>query len=165
MCKKLMAHIGINPERLRIQFMSGADGNLLAEVTDEFTKKIKELGPLGKGEGLDPKELKFKLEAVRKLVPYIRLVERERLRIPAKSKEAYHTFYTSDAFNALFDELVINKLTISQIMLLLDERPRSTGEMADILNLSPSEVSKHINTSSRQGLVRYDESRQCYSLA
>ena len=88
LCKKIMEHIGLNPERLRIEFMSGADGNLLAEVTNDFTRKVKALGPLGKGEGMDEKGLKFKLEAVRKLVPYIRLVERERLRVPVKSKES-----------------------------------------------------------------------------
>ena len=39
LCKKIMEHIGLNPERLRIEFMSGADGNLLAEVTDDFTRR------------------------------------------------------------------------------------------------------------------------------
>ncbi len=46
--QKIMEHIGLNPERLRIEFMSGADGILLAEVTNDFTKKVKELGPLAK---------------------------------------------------------------------------------------------------------------------
>jgi F420-non-reducing hydrogenase iron-sulfur subunit len=164
-CKKIMEHIGINPERLRIQFMSGADGNLLAEVADEFTKKIKALGPLGKGEGIDEKGLKIKLEAVRKLVPYIRLVERERLRIPVKSKENYHEFFTSDVFDGLFNELIASKMAISQIMLLLRERPLSTGNISEMLGLSPSEISKHMNVSSRHGFVRYDESRKCYALA
>ncbi len=164
-CKKIMEHIGLNPERLRIQFMSGADGNLLAEVADEFTKKIKALGPLGKGEGIDEKGLKIKLEAVRKLVPYIRLVERERLRIPVKSKESYHEFFTSDVFDGLFNELIASKMAISQIMLLLRERPLSTGNISEMLGLSPSEISKHMNVSSRHGFVRYDESRKCYALA
>ncbi len=164
-CKKIMEHIGLNPERLRIQFMSGADGILLAEVADEFTKKIKSLGPLGKGEGLDEKGLKVKLEAVRKLVPYIRLVERERLRIPLKSKEGYDDFFTSDAFDRLFDELIASKMAMSQIMLLLRERPLSTGSLSEMLGLSPSEISRHMNVSSRHGLVRYDESRKCYALA
>jgi coenzyme F420-reducing hydrogenase delta subunit len=164
-CKKIMEHIGLNPERLRIQFMSGADGNLLAEVADEFTKKIKSLGPLGKGEGLDEKGLKIKLEAVRKLVPYIRLVERERLRIPLKSKEGYHDFFTSAAFDRLFNELIASKMAMSQIMLLLRERPLSTGSLSEMLGLSPSEISRHMNVSSRHGLVRYDESRKCYALA
>lgn len=164
-CKKIMEHIGLNPERLRIQFMSGADGNLLAEVADDFTKKVKSLGLLGKGEGLDEKGLKVKLEAVRKLIPYIRLVERERLRIPVKSKESYHDFYTSDTFDGLFKELIANKMAMSQIMLLLRERPLSTGSLSEMLGLSPSEISRHMNVSSRHGLVRYDESRKCYALA
>ncbi|MCJ7775449.1 MAG: hydrogenase iron-sulfur subunit, partial [Desulfobulbaceae bacterium] len=93
--RKIMEHIGLNPERLRIEFMSGADGNLLAEVTNDFTNKVKELGPLGKSEGIDENELKFKLEAVSKLVPYIKLVERERLRVPVKSEEEYNKFFIS----------------------------------------------------------------------
>ncbi len=165
LCKKIMEHIGLNPERLRIAFMSSADGNLLAEVTDDFTKEVMELGPLGKNEGIDEKELKFKLEAVKNLVPYIKLVERERLRVPSKSEEAYNKFFTSDELNRLFNELIGDKLAISQIMLLLREKPLPTGEISDILGLNPSEVSRHMNSSSRQGLVRYDESRKCFAIA
>jgi F420-non-reducing hydrogenase iron-sulfur subunit len=126
---------------------------------------VKELGPLGKGEGIDTIGLKLKLEAATKLIPYIKLVERERLRVPTKSEEAYNAFYNSDELNRLFGELILDKLAISQITSLLRERPLSTSEIAEFLGLSPSEVSKHLNSSSRQGLVRYDESRKCYALA
>ena len=163
--KKIMERIGLNPERLRIEFMSGADGNLLAEVTNDFVKQVKTLGPLGKSEGMDEKKLKSKLEAVNKLIPYIKLVERERLRVPVKSKEAYHQFFNSDEANRLFDELIGDKLSISQILLLLRESPLSTGKISEMLGLNPSEVSKHMNSSSRHGFVRYDESRKCYALA
>jgi coenzyme F420-reducing hydrogenase delta subunit len=165
MCKKLMEHIGLNPERLRIAFMSSGDGLLLAEVINDFTNQIKELGPLGKNEGEDENGLKVKLEAIKKLVPYIKLVERERLRVPSKSEEAYNQFFTSDEFNGLFNDLILNKLAISQIMLLLGERPLSTGEISEILGLKPSEVSRHMNSSSRQGLVRYDVNSKCYARA
>ena len=50
------------------------------------------MGPLGKGEGIDENGLKFKLEAVTKLIPYIRLVERERLRVPFESEEEMQEF-------------------------------------------------------------------------
>ncbi len=165
LCKKIMEHIGLNPERLRIEFMSSGEGILFAEVVDDFVNKVKELGPLGKSEGIDENGLKFRLEAATKLVPYIKLVERERLRVPTKSEAAYNEFYSSDELNRLFDELVVDKLAIGQITSLLRERPRSTGEIAEILGLSPSEVSKHLNSSSRQGLVRYDEALKCYALA
>jgi len=67
-----MERIGLNPERLRIEFMSGADGGLLADVTNDFTRQVKALGPLGKSEGMDKNDLDFKLNAARKLVPYIK---------------------------------------------------------------------------------------------
>jgi coenzyme F420-reducing hydrogenase delta subunit len=165
LCRKILAHIGLNPDRLRIEFMSAGDGILLAEHINDFTRQVKELGPLGKAEGVDEKTLGLKLQAVRKLVPYLRLVERERLRIPFKSRDAYDRFFTGAAFEALFEELVADKLAVSEIMLLLKESPLSTGEISQILGLSPSEVSRHMNTSSRCGFVRYDVDRKCYALA
>jgi len=165
LCKKIMEYIGLNPERLSIQFMSGAEASLFVESVNDFVKTVKEIGPLGKSEGIDEKGLKLKLETVTKLVPYIRLVERERLRLPFKSKEEFDTFFNSDEFNRLFNELIVDKLAIGQITSLLRERPLSTAKMAEMLGLTPSEVSRHMNTSSRHGLVRYDENRKCYALA
>ena len=165
LCKKLMEYIGLNPERLRIEFMSSGEGILFAEVMNDFGNKVKKLGPLGKSEGIVENALKAKLEAVTQIVPYIRLVERERLRVLFKTEEEFDTFFNSDEFNRLFNELIVDKLAISQITSLLRERPLSTGKIAEILGLTPSEVSRHMNSSSRQGLVRYDESRKCFALA
>jgi DNA-binding MarR family transcriptional regulator len=50
-------------------------------------------------------------------------------------------------------------------MLLLGEKPLSTGEISERLRLSPSDVSRHLKASSRRGLVRYDAGRKCYALA
>ena len=85
--------------------------------------------------------------------------------MPNKSEEEYRQFFDSDEFDALFRELVGDKLAVSQIMLLLREKPLSTGEIAKTLGLNPAEVSKYMNTSSRQGLVTYDESLKSYALA
>ena len=159
LCKKLLEQIGVNPERLRLEWVSASEGIRFAEIMTDFTKKLKELGPLGKGEGIDEHELKFKLEAVTKLIPYIKLVQSERLRVSVRTEEAYNKFFTSDEFNRLFNELIVDKLAVSQIVLLLRERPYSTGEISEILGLSPSEVSKHLNVSARQGLVRFDKNQ------
>ena len=163
LCKKILEHIGLNPKRLRTEFMSGADGNLLAEYSDDFSRQIKELGPLGKNEGMDANLVRFKLEAARKLVPYIRLVEREKFRVPVKSKQAYTEFFESDEINALFDELFSEKLAISQILLLLGEKPLSTKEISAQLSLNPSDVSRYMIDSSRHGMVRYDTASKCYA--
>jgi len=164
-CKKILEHVGLNPERLRTKFMSGADGNLLAEYTDDFTNTIKELGPIGKSEGMDIKEVKFKLKAVQNLIPYMRLVERERLRVPVKTKKAYTEFFEDSAIGELFDKIFLDKFAISQIMLLLGETPLSTRDIAGKLKLNPSDVSRHMITSSRHGMVKYDTASNCYTLA
>ena len=162
--RKLLDRVGIRPERLRLEWISAAEGSRFAELMNDFVDKLKELGPLGKAEGISKKEIAFKLEAVNKLIPYVKLVERERLRAPKKTEEVYNSFYSSDETNRLFDELVGDKLAISQIMQLLGKVPLSTGEIADTLKLSPSDVARHMNVSSRQGLVRYDVGNKKYCL-
>jgi F420-non-reducing hydrogenase iron-sulfur subunit len=163
--RKLLAHLGLSPERLRIEWISAAEGSRFAERVDDFVRKLRELGPLGKAESLDESGLKLRLEAVGRLVPYLKLVERERMRVPVRSEEAYEAFYSGGEADRLFHELIEDKLAMSQIMLLLREKPLSAGDISKILGLSPSEVSRHMNASSRQGLVRYDGSRKRYAPA
>jgi hypothetical protein len=129
---------------------------------NEFSKKLREIGPLGKAEGIDSTSLKFRLDAITKLIPYIRLVERERLRIRLGTAEEYSEYFRSEEVNRLFQELIAEKVAISEIMALLRESPRSTGEISQILNLAPAEVSKHLNSSARQGLSRFDEDQKRY---
>jgi F420-non-reducing hydrogenase iron-sulfur subunit len=163
--KKIMNYIGLNPERLRIEFMSSGEGIRFAEVVNDFTRKIRELGPLGVGEGLDENTLKFKLEAVKNLVPYIRLVERERLRVHFDTLEKYNEFFTGEEASRLLQELILDKLAISEIMLLLRDRPLSVSEISGILGLNPSEVSRHLNSSAKQGLVRFNEHQKRFTTA
>ena len=164
-CKRLLSYIGVDPERLRLEWLSSSEGMRFAEVMNDFSRQIRALGPLGEAEGLDEGALRIKLQAVTQLIPYVKLVERERLRVPLKSEEEYNRFFASDVVAELFDELVEGRLTISQIMLLLQGGPLSTGEISEALQLNPSEVSRHLNTSARQGLVRFDESRKRFALA
>ena len=127
----------MNPERLRLEWVSAAEGIRFAEVMNDVSKKLKELGPLGKGEGIDENALKFKLEAVKNLLPYIKLVERERLRVRFDTEEEYNKFFASDEVDRLFSELIVDKLAISQIMLLLREKPLSAGEISERFRLRP----------------------------
>ena len=112
--KRIMEHIGLNKERLAIQFMSGAEATLFTESVNDFVKKVKDIGPIGESEGMGRDELTSRLAEITKLVPYIRLVERERLRIPVNSKEEYQKFFTSGEFNKLFNELLIVTLLTTQ---------------------------------------------------
>jgi F420-non-reducing hydrogenase iron-sulfur subunit len=165
LCKKLMGCIGVNPERLRIEQLSAGEGIRFAEFMNDFSRKLREVGPLGKAEGIDADKLKLRFKAAAKLVPYIRLVERERLRVHCDTSEGYEKYYQSDGVTKLIQELIADKLAIGQIMALLREQPRSSGELSEILGLPPSEISKHLSNSARQGLARFDENQKRFVCA
>jgi coenzyme F420-reducing hydrogenase delta subunit len=165
LCKKLLHLVGLSPDRLRLEWIAASEGSRFAEVMSEFAGRLRDLGPLGREEGIDEAGVKLKLRSLNKLVPYLKLVEREKLRVPTKSEEAYNEFFNSEEVNRLFNDLIAEKLAISQILLTLEEKPLSTREISEALGLNPSEISKHMNSSSRLGFVRYDLERKCYALA
>jgi NADH-quinone oxidoreductase subunit E len=152
-CKKLMEHIGLNPERLRLEWVSAGEGIRFANIMNELGPRIEKLGPLGRGEGLDEARLRSGLEAVTRLIPYIKLVQSERLRVPERSEEAYTRFFTGEEFDRLFKELIGDKLDESRITALLQDRPHSPGEISEILGLRPAEVSRHLTVLARDRYI------------
>ena len=44
--KKFLEQMGINPERLRLEWISASEGKKFAATMEEFTQQIRELGPL-----------------------------------------------------------------------------------------------------------------------
>lgn len=105
LCKQIMEHIGLNPERLNIEFMSSGDGLILTETVNDFVKKVKEIGPLGKGEDMDEDELQSQLEEVQKLIPYIKIAKQEKLASRLEKAEEYEGFFTSEEIEALFRDV------------------------------------------------------------
>jgi len=153
--KKLLERVGLSPDRLRLESIAASEGVRFAEVVSDFTEGLRKLGPVGTGEGIGAEALKVKLQAIRTLLPYVKLVEREKLRVRFANKAQYEEFFASAELNSLFDELILDKLRCSEIMALLQERARSPGEIADRLGISQLEVSRHLDRSAR--LIRFDE--------
>ena len=107
--RRILEHIGLNPERLRIRFMSGAEANIFAESTNDFVKNVKKLGPLGVGEGLDKNTLHARLAEVEKLIPYFKVAMREKLATRLESHEEYDKYeqvFTKEEIDNLFRDVV-----------------------------------------------------------
>ncbi|MEM3445285.1 MAG: hydrogenase iron-sulfur subunit [Thermoplasmata archaeon] len=49
MLKKMLEQLGIEPERLRIEWVSASEGRKFAEVSKEFVEQVRALGPLNYG--------------------------------------------------------------------------------------------------------------------
>jgi F420-non-reducing hydrogenase iron-sulfur subunit len=106
LCKRIMEHIGINPERLMIDWCDAGEGIRFGRIMNEFSSKMKKLGPLGTSEGIDQNELKSKLAEIRRLVPYIKLVKQEKLASRLESPEEYDQLFTREEIDELFSTVV-----------------------------------------------------------
>ena len=58
----ILEEIGVNPERFSLKWASAAEAPRFVKLITEFTNKIKELGPLGQSEGIEPDEMKSRLD-------------------------------------------------------------------------------------------------------
>jgi len=159
MAKRILEHLGVNPERLRLEWISAGEGTRFAEVMNEFSAKVKNLGPFGASEAIDTAELQSRLDAAMHLVPYIKLVERERFRVPVRTDEGYRKFFGSEEFTELFNGLILDKLVMSRIMGFLRKNPAPAPEIAGSLDLDPSEVARHVQELTEQGLIKVDAGR------
>ena len=156
MAKRILEKVGVNPDRLRLEWVSAGEGTRFAEVMNEFSAKVKSLGPLGSSEGMPVAEISSRLQLADELVPYIKLVERERLRVPVRTEEGYKQFFGSERFDQLFNELVLDKLVMSRIMGFVRRQPVAAAEIPAKLDLEPSEVTRHLQHLSERGMVKFD---------
>ena len=104
--RRLMRHIGLSTKRLRLEWIAASEGSRFAEVMDDFTNELNELGPLGESEGLDADTLKLELETVNRMVPQLKLLAREKLQVKVKSEEAYTELFTSEKVIKLLDDFL-----------------------------------------------------------
>ncbi len=104
--KKLLEHIGVNPNRLKLEFMSGAEANVFVDVVNSFVKQVKKLGPLGETEAMDQDEVKSKITELVKLVPYIKIINQEKLATRLATPEEHEKLFTHDDIENLFSNVV-----------------------------------------------------------
>ncbi len=107
LCRRIMEHLGLNPERLNIRFMSAGDGIPFAQIMSDYSRKIKELGPLGTGEGEDAdlEALPSRIEEVINLIPYIKIEKREKLSVHLEDPEAYDDAFTLKEIEDLLEDV------------------------------------------------------------
>jgi Fe-S-cluster-containing hydrogenase component 2 len=104
LCRKVLEYKGVDPRRLRIEWISAAEGNRFAEIMSDFSEQLHEMGPLANGNGNGA--LAAELEEVAKLVPYIKVIKKEKLATRLEKEEDYDELYTREEIDQLFREVV-----------------------------------------------------------
>ncbi len=103
--KRIFEHIGLNPRRLHIAFMSGGEGNLFAAVVDDFSKTIKALGPIGQSDKIAPETLGEAIAEVNRLIPYIKIEKHAKLTARLEQESDYENHFSLEEIKRLFSEV------------------------------------------------------------
>ena len=66
--KTVLKEVGIREERFSLQWASAAEAPRFVQLITDFTAEMRELGPLGEAEGIEPEDLKARLEKALEIV-------------------------------------------------------------------------------------------------
>jgi F420-non-reducing hydrogenase iron-sulfur subunit len=163
--KRLLREVGMNPDRLRLEWVSASQGIRYAEVVTDFSRQLRELGPLGTEPSASDENLrKLKLGAAISIVPYLRLVERERLRVRFDTREEYDRFFATEEVEQIFQETIVSELQMQEILMLLRAKSPSLEECAELLDLTPADVTRHLRTAAKRRLTVFDEDKKRFAV-
>jgi F420-non-reducing hydrogenase iron-sulfur subunit len=157
MLKKLLARAGIEPERLRLEWVSAAEGARFADIVKDFTNQIKQLGPSPLA-GEKPDDM---------LLANVRVAERvasnSRLRsLVGREKKltevgnVYGEKVAQEELDELTEEDIEVEYIRGRIYLLAKGKSMSVEELAKFLSIDPSIVLRHIVVMRRRGLIAMD---------
>lgn len=157
MLKKLLAQTSLEPERLRLEWVSASEGGRFADIVKDFTNQLKELGPSRlAGEKPDPNILAGILAAKAAAGDFrLRvLVGKEKGLI--EDGNVYGEEVSQEEFDENMDEAIEAEYVRNRIYLMVKDEPLSVKELSKHLNLDPRTVLRHIVVMRQRGWVAVD---------
>ena len=157
MLKKLLALTGLEPERLRLDWVSASEGQRFAQIVTEFTEQIKKLGPSPVSGKTPNQGILENLQAARDAASDFRLrvlVGRER-ELTEKCN-VYDEKISQEEFDSLLDEVVGAEFIRHKIHVLTQAQPLSIKALAEATELRPDAVLKQIVNMRRRNMITVD---------
>jgi NADH-quinone oxidoreductase subunit E len=152
--KKLIEKSGLNPDRLRLEWVSASEGKRFAQIMSEMSEKIKELGPnplSGKTPDMDIME---NLLLARNASDDFRLrLLVGKAHILTERGNAYNKKIEKVRLDGLIDEIIDEELLRQRILGSLLKRPQSVKEIAIDIDTPSNEVLEHLVVLKDRGLV------------
>ena len=159
--KRIMSHLGINPDRLLLEWVSAAEAARFAQVVTTLTNKIKELGPLSNDAKKGMDELTFKLQAAKKAV------SGEKLRwVAAKQTEfmtdgnRYKEVFTSHESGRYLDGVILEEITVQEILAHLENGSLSVRDLSRKLGATTPDTLRHMLALLRKKMVKISEVKE-----
>jgi len=152
--KKLLALTGLEPERLKLEWVSASEGQRFAKLVTEFTEQIKKLGPSPARKNPD---IMLNLQAAKNAAAGFRLrvvVGRER-ELTEKSN-VYEEKISQDEFDSLLNEIVKAEYIRHKIHILTRKKPLSVKDLAEAVDMKPADVLREIVNMRRKNMITVD---------
>jgi heterodisulfide reductase subunit A len=142
--KKLLAYAGIDPRRLKLGWISAAEGQKFKELIESSVKEVHELGP-------------FELEKHYDALLMVReVVHNPRLRwIIGKVAELSRSVKLDEKeLDAFFEELITNEITAKKVTALLESGEQTIEGIAERLSLPVQDVLMYLAPLMDRGTVQ-----------
>jgi F420-non-reducing hydrogenase iron-sulfur subunit len=157
MLKKLIALTGMEPERLRLEWVSASEGQRFAHVVTEFTEQIRKLGPSPVSGRTPTQKILDDLQAAKNAASDFRLrvlVGKER-ELTEKSN-VYEEKTSQEEFDSMLDEIVEIEFLRHKIHLLTKNEPLSVKTLAQAVKMKPADVLKQVVDMRRRNMITLD---------
>jgi coenzyme F420-reducing hydrogenase delta subunit len=144
--QKLLGLTDMDNGRLRLEWVSAAEGQRFAEVVNDFTKQIQELGPTPIKVGDEnSKDLINQLQGAKLAVTNFRLrsvVSRQRMLVDEGN--VYGDKISQEEMDTIFNEMIQAEYIRNRILLKVEKGPSTVEEISDEIKIDTEEVFKHL---------------------
>ncbi len=157
MLKKLIALTGLELGRLRLEWVSAAEGQRFAQVVTEFTEQIRKLGP-SPVSGEKPNQQIFEnLQAAKNAAAgfKLRILVGRELELTEKNN-VYQEKLSQEEFDSMLDEIVEVEFIQHKIHLLTRTKPLPVKVLAEAVEMKPAAVLKQIVDMRRRNMIALD---------
>jgi coenzyme F420-reducing hydrogenase delta subunit/DNA-binding transcriptional ArsR family regulator len=157
MLKKLISRTGLEPERLRLEWVSASEGTRFAGLIKDFTNQLKNLGPSPLAGEKPDKNILTGMIVAKSVAGDSRLrtlVGRERKLIIEEN--VYGEKVGQEEFDEVMNESIDAEYIRSRIRFLVKDKPMSVEELAKHLGTDPKKVLRHIVVLRQRGLIALD---------
>ena len=157
MLKKLITLTGLELGRLRLEWVSAAEGQRFAQVVTEFTEQVKKLGPSPVSDPNPNQKILENLQAAKNAAADFKLrvlVGRE-LQLTEKGN-VYDEKVSKEDFDSLLDEAVKTEFIRHKIHLLTKAEPLPVKTLAEAVDMKPAAVLEQIVAMRRRNMITLD---------
>lgn len=152
--RSMLERGGIEPERLRMEFLSSAEGAKFAEAVTSFVEEVRSLGPTPAMDEAKKERLRTNLAALSSAMSRTRLRALVgKWRTVVEKGNVYGTKMGLDEWHAILDKSIDEEMTRNQILLLLRQKPRSCLQLARELGVDPARALKEITYLRQKNVI------------